>query len=292
YELHLNVTASYYYCANPDVPATEAGCPKADWIFLKTETFKDQKNNWTHHFSFGDITRLGWQNLFGEKLGLVLYEIVLGDAAKCYHGDGASCAWAAALAVPPSMAEKLAEGVKLAARIEEAIKTGSKAAEVLADLKKIYGEAGAAQALADGSSAEGLALRIAKAVAERAKIAGSALDTKLLEKLQNAGVKFNKADTIWVVQYAKPGLNLAWLEKGTVNAGLTHIIFRHAGEFAAAGVRIEDIPAVVGKALTEGTKVGTQGAGRPIYEVVFNGKPLKVAVSVGDNGFVIGANIA
>ena len=57
YELHVNVTASYYYCANPDVPATEAGCPKADWIFLRTETFKDQENEWTHHFSFGDITR-------------------------------------------------------------------------------------------------------------------------------------------------------------------------------------------------------------------------------------------
>ncbi|MEV7978376.1 RICIN domain-containing protein [Streptomyces sp. NPDC086519] len=292
YELHLNVTASYYYCANPDVPATEAGCPKDDWIFLKTVTLKDQENEWTHHFSFGDITRIGWQNLFGEKAGAVLYEIVLGDVARCYHGDGTSCAWAAALAVPPSMAEKLAEGVKLAARVEEAIKTGEKAAEVLADLKKIYGESGAAQALAEPASEAGLALRIARGVAERAKIARGALDPKLLARLDQAGVKFNKADTIWVIEYAKPGVNLAWLEKGNVHAGLTHIIFRHAGEFAAAGVRIEDIPALVSKALTEGTRVGTQGAGRPIFEVVFNGKTQRVAVSVGDNGYVIGANIA
>ncbi|KAB1141910.1 virulence factor [Streptomyces luteolifulvus] len=292
YELHLNVTASFYYCANPDVPATEAGCPKADWIFLKTETLKDQKNNWTHHFSFGDITRIGWQNLFGEKAGAILYEIVLGDVARCYHGDKSSCAWAAALVVPPSMAEKLAESVKLAARVEEAIKSGTKAAEVLADLKKIYGETGAAQALANSASEAGMALRIARGVAERAKIARGALDPRLLDRLKDAGVKFNKADTIWVIEYAKPGVNLAWLEKGNVNAGLTHIIFRHAGEFAAAGVRIEDIPVLVSKALTEGTRVGTQGAGRPIYEVVFNGKTQRVAVSVGDNGYVIGANIA
>ncbi|MGW7545435.1 RICIN domain-containing protein [Streptomyces sp. NPDC054770] len=292
YELHLNVTASYYYCADPDVPATEAGCPKADWIFLKTVTLKDQKNEWTHHFSFGDITRIGWQNLFGDKAGAVLYEIVLGDVARCYHGDKSSCAWAAAMAVPPSMAEKLAEGVKLAARVEEAIKTGEKAAEVLADLKKIYGESGAAQALADASSEAGLALRIAKGVAERAKIARGTLDPKLLARLDQAGVKYKKAETIWVIEYAKPGVNLAWLEKGNVNAGLTHIIFRHAGEFAAAGVRIEDIPALVSKALTEGTRVGTQGAGRPIFEVVFNGRTQRVAVSVGDNGYVIGANIA
>jgi len=66
--------------------ATESGCPKADALFLDEKTFTDQKQNWTHHFSFGDITRLGWENLFGDKLG-VLYEIVLGDAARCYHGD-------------------------------------------------------------------------------------------------------------------------------------------------------------------------------------------------------------
>jgi hypothetical protein len=39
-----------------------------------------------------------------------------------------------------------------------------------------------------------------------------------------------------------------------------------------------------------------QGAGRPILEVVFQGKThrvaIGVAISVGDNGYVIGANIA
>src|SRR5690606_26072169 len=115
---------------------------------------------------------------------------------------------------------------------------------------------------------------------------------KLLDKLKDAGVKFNQADTIRVIQYAKPGVPLAWLEKGSVNAGLTHIVFRHAGEFADAGVRVDDIPALVKTALTEGTRVGTQGAGRPILEVVFQGKTQRVAISVGDNGYVIGANIA
>ncbi|MFB0619497.1 hypothetical protein [Streptomyces sp. AGS-58] len=103
-------------------------------------------------------------------------------------------------------------------------------------------------------------------------------------------MKFNKADTIWVTEYAKPGVNLAWIEKGNANAGLIHIVFRHAGEFATAGVRVEDIPALVKKALVEGTRVGTQGAGRPLYEVAFNGKTQRLAISVGDNGFVIGAN--
>ncbi|MFJ5294849.1 ricin-type beta-trefoil lectin domain protein [Streptomyces sp. NPDC088348] len=291
YELHLDLTVSYYYCANPDVPATEAGCPKPDTIFLGTEPLKDQKSNWTHHFSFGDITRIGWQNLFGEKVGAVLYEIVLGDVARCYHGDKSSCAWAAATFVPSSVAEKLVEAVKLATRAEHAIKTGVDAAEVLADLKKILGEQGIT-AIGDATSASGMGLRIAAGVAERAKIAGGALDPKLLKKLQDAGVNFNKADTLWVTEYAKPGVPLAWLEKGTAKKGLIHIVLRHAGEFATSGVRVEDIPALVKKALTEGTKVGYQGSGtgRPIFEVAFNGKTQRVAISVGDNGYVIGAN--
>lgn len=108
-----------------------------------------------------------------------------------------------------------------------------------------------------------MGLRIAAGVAERAKIASGTLDPKLLKKLQEAGVSFNRADTIWVTEYAKPGVPLAWLEKGTAKKGLTHIVLRHAGEFATSGVRVEDIQALVKKALTEGTKVGYQGtAGR------------------------------
>ncbi|WP_446750582.1 virulence factor [Streptomyces sp. WZ-12] len=291
YELHLDVTVSYYYCLNPDVPATEAGCPQPDTLFLGTETLKNQTNNWTHHFSFGDITRLGWQNLFGDKVGAVLYEIVLGDAIRCYHGDKSSCAWAAVVLVPPSMAVKLAEAAKLAVRAEQAIKTGEDAAQVLADLKKIYGEKGAAQ-IGDPTSAAGMGFRIAAGVAERAKIARGPLDPKLLERLQAAGVGFSRADTLWIIEYAKPGVPLAWLEKGNVNSGLIHTLFRHAGEFAQAGVRVEDIPALLKKALTEGTRVGTQGRTRIVYEVVFNGKSQRVAIDVSSNGFVIGANPA
>ncbi|KQW12834.1 ricin-type beta-trefoil lectin domain protein [Streptomyces sp. Root369] len=289
YELHLDLAVSYYYCTNPDVPATQSGCPELDTLYLGSDTLKDQTQNWTHHFSFGDITRLGWQNLFGEKAGAVLYEIVLGDVARCYHGDKSSCAWAAAMFVPTSVATKLAEAAKLAARAELAIKTGENAAQILADLKKLYGEKGALQ-VGDATSAAGMGLRIAAGVAERAKIARGTLDPKLLERLNDAGVKFSRADTIWVAEYAKPGVPLAWLEKGDVNKGLIHVVFRHAGEFATKGVRVEDIPALLKTTLTEGTRVGTDKGGRPIFEVVFQGKTQRLAVTVGDNGFVVGAN--
>ncbi|MGW5116240.1 hypothetical protein ACWEQ8_12495 [Streptomyces noursei] len=55
---------------------------------------------------------------------------------------------------------------------------------------------------------------------------------------------------------------------------------------------MEDIPALLKKALTEGTLIDTQGRTRLVYEVVFNGKSQLVAIDVSSNGFVIGANPA
>ncbi|MFF7068693.1 ricin-type beta-trefoil lectin domain protein [Streptomyces pseudovenezuelae] len=136
YELHVNVTVSYYFCVNPDVPATEAGCPQEDTVFLKTETLPNQKQEWTHHFSFGDITRIGWQTLFGETVGAVLYEIVLGDAARCYHGDKGACAWFASNFIPGKAFTKVADAVRA---LDVAMKTGVGVADALKALKALDG---------------------------------------------------------------------------------------------------------------------------------------------------------
>lgn len=47
------------------------------------------------------------------------------------------------------------------------------------------------------------------------------------------------------------------------------------------------------KAVTDGKIVGYQGSGtgHPIYETVINGKKYNLAVSVGDNGYIVGANL-
>ncbi|MFQ6148685.1 RICIN domain-containing protein [Streptomyces seoulensis] len=290
YELHLDVTVSYYYCANPHVPATESGCPKADTVFLGHETFNDRETNWTYHFTAGEVTRIGWENLFGKTLGDVLYTIVLQDAIDCYHGSGGGCAWAAAAFVP---GEKIAQALKYMGLVEDAIKTGVGAEKLLADLKKVFGEVPSAKDLADPDSVAGMALRLSQRMADRSKAANS-LDLDLVKKLENSGANFNRGDLVMVVRYPRPGVPVAWLEMGNAKAGLVHIIFRHAGEFMERGVASEDIPKLLEKALTEGKVVGYQGsdAGRPIYETVFNGKTHRVAITVGDNGFIVGANPA
>lgn len=45
-------------------------------------------------------------------------------------------------------------------------------------------------------------------------------------------------------------------------------------------------------ALENGKIVGYQGRGtrRPMYEFTYNGEIYKVAITVGNNGFIVGAN--
>jgi uncharacterized protein YukE len=109
---------------------------------------------------------------------------------------------------------------------------------------------------------------------------------ELLDELKRLGIKHNP-DAIVKIGKDASG-KIIFLEKGNAWAGLQHIE-RHAGEFATVGIPEEKIADVVFEAVAKGTQVGMQRT-RPIYEVVFEGKIYKIAVSVGDNGFIVGAN--
>ncbi len=66
----------------------------------------------------------------------------------------------------------------------------------------------------------------------------------------------------------------------------------HKKQFIDNGISETDIPDYIFTALTKGKIVGYQGkgTGRPIYEVMFKGKKQRVAITVGNNGFIVGAN--
>ncbi len=119
---------------------------------------------------------------------------------------------------------------------------------------------------------------------------------ELLQELQAQGIKHNPAEIIRIARTADG--NIVFLEKGTTKAGLQHIIDAHADDFARRGISQEQIPDLVIAAITNGKVVGSQGkgrksgGGRPIYEVTFNGEKHYIAVSVGSNGFIVGANPA
>ncbi|WYU53122.1 hypothetical protein MHH67_06575 [Bacillus sp. FSL K6-0047] len=112
---------------------------------------------------------------------------------------------------------------------------------------------------------------------------------ELLDELESSGIKYNPDEVMAITKTANG--KLVWLEKGNSNAGFEHVM-RHADEFAVKGIKSNEIPDLLVEALTKGKVVGTQGRrnSRPIYEVVFNGQKQRVAITVGNNGFIVGAN--
>lgn len=74
-----------------------------------------------------------------------------------------------------------------------------------------------------------------------------------------------------------------WLEKGNSKAGLTHILERHADDFASQGVN--DIPKLLEEVLaTNPIKTGSNAKGL-FADYVLNDNSYRVAY--GTNGFIV-----
>ena len=111
-------------------------------------------------------------------------------------------------------------------------------------------------------------------------------------KLQNAGVKFNKEDVIFVTNDSSG--KLIWLEKGNDQSGLNHIKARHSNDFAKKhGVSVDKIQSHIKNIIEHGKleyeKV-TQRNGRDCYERLYSksGK-YYLQMGVGFNGYLVSA---
>lgn len=84
---------------------------------------------------------------------------------------------------------------------------------------------------------------------------------------------------------------VACSESADPRAGLAYIVGQHGDDCARRGVSVDQIPDLVTNAVSNGRIVGYQGAGtgRPIHEVVLDHSTHRVAGTVGDNGFIVGA---
>jgi uncharacterized protein YukE len=112
---------------------------------------------------------------------------------------------------------------------------------------------------------------------------------ELLAELAANGVKH---DPDKVILIGKDGDGkIVFLESGNADAGLQHVM-EHANQFADIGVPRAKVSQFVFEAATTGKIIGYQGKGttRPIYELMFEGRPYKVGVTVASNGFIVGAN--
>ena len=108
--------------------------------------------------------------------------------------------------------------------------------------------------------------------------------------MQN-GVKFTQTALVGIERAANG--QVVFIERGNAASGLQHIIQEHGEQFIQAGVPEDKIPDLLMQALKSGKIVGQQSkrGDRPIYEVSYEGKTLRIAITTGSNGYVVGANM-
>ena len=166
--------------------------------------------------------------------------------------------------------------------------------DVVNDMTGVATEAGvhAQTGMATGAAAAGMAARRGNHSGIVGSIFGAngGVNPTLLNELTANGVKFTPENVIATAR--SPSGQVVFLETGSPTAGLQHIIQEHGPEFASMGVSEAQIPSVVMRAVTEGKIVGYQGSGtgRPIYELTINGQTQRIAITTGNNGFIVGAN--
>lgn len=113
----------------------------------------------------------------------------------------------------------------------------------------------------------------------------------LIAELQEAGIKHTPEHIIRIAR--QPDGKIVFLETGDKERGLEHILAK-SEQFANIGIERHDIIDAVILALTEGTIVGQQGTTnarpRPIYQFTFKGETKYLSITVGTNGYIVGAN--
>lgn len=112
----------------------------------------------------------------------------------------------------------------------------------------------------------------------------------LITEAQAQGHKIDPDQVVYIDK--DPNGRIVWLEEGNPQSGLEHILVRHEKEFVDKGIPRERIAELVHRAATEGEYTGyMQGKGRPIFKVQFGGNTYYVAVQIGSNGYIVGANL-
>ena len=278
FQLTFTLTVDFYFCDNPAAPddVTATGCPPDSSVYLGSQIEPGQTGQVTHHFSNWDFTRA-----IDEAVLKALWGGITQDFVDCWNGSAGGCGMAATWLVPQN---KILEAIRIANAVQGAIKASDGLDDALTAIR-----AALKAKTIDGTIAAGMDVDVATRAAELARFT-RAVDPKLIARLQAAGTVFSRKDLLWIA--TMPGGKLAFLETGKASAGLIHVISGHGAEFVDNGIALKDIPDFIQQALTVGKVVGQQrDAGRPIYELMYNGVLRHVAITVGDNGFVVGANL-
>lgn len=111
----------------------------------------------------------------------------------------------------------------------------------------------------------------------------------LLNELEENDIKFSKDDIVFITK--DKNARTVWLENGNDKAGLCHILQQHGEDFVKKGISKDEISELIYETVVNGTKTGEiQGRNRPVYKVEFKGQTIEIAITIANNGFIVGAN--
>ncbi len=117
----------------------------------------------------------------------------------------------------------------------------------------------------------------------------------LIAELKQLGIKHNSEQIVRIAK-RKDG-KIIFLEEGKKEPkgrGLAHIIEIHKDDFREQNISEEQIPDVIMTAILHGKIIGYQGklskTPRIIYEFTFNEEIKYIAITISDNGYIVGAN--
>lgn len=122
------------------------------------------------------------------------------------------------------------------------------------------------------------------------KPSSSGTRSALIAEAQALGLSISPDKVVGITK--DPSGKIVWLERGrggSGGSGLAHIIEQHGKQFNGRGIGDLELPSYLLQAVRTGTIVGMQGS-RPIYEFTYNGARQRVAITVSDNGYIVGAN--
>ena len=119
---------------------------------------------------------------------------------------------------------------------------------------------------------------------------------ELIQKVIDQGHKISPDKVLDIG--TMPNGKIVWIEIGKLGeraSGLAHILDKHNNELNNLGISNKDVPSFIIKVLAKNKVVGIQGEQndfpRSIYETEVNKKIVYVAISVLENGYIVGANL-
>ncbi|MFE5944193.1 ricin-type beta-trefoil lectin domain protein [Streptomyces sp. NPDC056480] len=129
FDVTFDVEVDFFLCTNPEVLATETGCPPEDTLLLDRQPFKGLKKEVTRYFSKWDLIE--------ETLAYkILKAVLLQDFIDCWKGSAGGCAWAASNFIPGKAFTKIGEAITA---LHAAMKTGIGVGDAYRALKAIEG---------------------------------------------------------------------------------------------------------------------------------------------------------